>query len=336
MTYHVISLLNEGAYLSADAGFLVCQYKNGTTHRMPLGDVRAIIAAHPAISYSNACLARLLAQDSVVLHCDRHYKPVGWTVPLDRVIRSTVFEGQLAASPHFKADLWQALVLGKMHNQADTLTRLGLEHGLHQLIARPLASEANVARYYWSPYFKAIAAEWGKRERKGAASFENKALNYGYAVVATLVHRALLVHGLLPTLGLRHKHRYRSAPLVYDAMEPCRVIVDWLLAQWKALPQVANQPWASMSDEASDALFREWVAFLMQGLREWRLAPQRAGQAEKHTLKWLDAPDKLARGLAKAFEQGDVSAVWLPCLTETYHHAEGQGFSDDDDEPIDD
>jgi CRISP-associated protein Cas1 len=324
MAFHVISLLNEGAYLTCDKGHLVCQYREMQEEkRIPLSDVRAIVAAHPAISYSNQAVAKLLAQDTVILHCDRHYKPVGWTVPLDRVIRGPVFEGQLGASTDLKRALWKQLALGKMRNQANTLTWLQVDHKLHALVEKPLASEANVARYYWQPYFDAIGAEYGKRERKGAASFENKALNYGYAVMATLVHRALLIYGLLPNLGIHHLHRYRSAPLVYDVMEPCRVIVDWLLAQWKVLPRVQNLPWLQMDDSTADETFKDWIRFLMEGLRQWRL------KDGNRSLKWLDAPDKLAQSIAKAFEtssgENTLSHLWLPSILDTYHHPEGEG-----------
>jgi CRISP-associated protein Cas1 len=316
MSYHVISLLQEGAMIRADRGFLVCQYKDGTENRIALADVRAIVCAHPAIAFTNQAIARLLAQDSVILHCDRHYKPVGWSVPLDRVIRGTVFQRQVAAPHRFTQDLWRLLILAKMQNQADTLTQLQVDHTLHRLISRPLPNEANVARAFWKPYLTAIGAEFGRRERQGAASFENKALNYGYAVVATLVHRALLVHGLLPNLGIHHKFRYRSAPLVYDVMEPCRGIVDRCLADWRLQPTIAARPWATMSEPEAEVLFKDWVAALMNGLRRYRLRPNGGRQ----TLKWLDAPDRLARSLARCFEEESVTPLWTPSLAETYWH----------------
>lgn len=317
MTYHVISLLNEGVYISCDRGFLVCRYRDGKENRVALADVRAIIAAHPAISFSNQALSRLLAQDSVILHCDRSYKPVGWSIPLERVIRGIVFQNQLQSSESFKKVLWKGLSLGKMRNQAKTLSMLNVEHRLDSLIEKPLASESNVARYYWQPYFEAIGAEYGKRERKGAINFENMALNYGYAVIATLVHRSLLIYGLLPSLGIHHLFRYRSAPLVYDVMEPCRAIVDYLLALWKQQPQIAELKWTSMDEEESESHFKEWIAFFMQNLRTHRI------KGEKLTFKWLDVPDRTAKSVAKCFEMQSEEHLWLPGIQDTYFHPEG-------------
>jgi CRISPR-associated protein Cas1 len=328
MTYHVISILNEGAYISVDLGFLVCRYQDGRENRIPLPDVRGVIAAHPAIAFSNAALAKLLAQDSVVLHCNRQYKPVGWSVPLDRVIRGTVFTNQLNASKTFKRDLWEQLSTAKMRNQAEILTWLGIEHSLERLIQRALPSEANVARAYWKPYLTHIGAEFGKRERQGATSFENKALNYGYAVIATLIHRSVLIHGLLPSLGIHHVYRYRSAPLVYDLMEPYRAIVDYLLAKWRLLPEIHSLKWQKMNEAEAELVFKQWIHFFMEGLRTHRLAPRDS----KLTLKWLDAPDKGVRSVARCFEDSSLGALWLPTIQETYYHPETKDFADDGEE----
>jgi hypothetical protein len=124
----------------------------------------------------------------------------------------------------------------------------------------------------------------------------------------------VLVYGLLPNLGVHHLHRYRSAPLVYDVMEPCRVIVDWLLAKWKTLSRVANLRWKTMDDITAEDLFKDWIRFLMDGLRHWRL------KDGNRSLKWLDAPDRLAQSVARVFEQDNLNKLWLPSLTDSYYH----------------
>lgn len=218
MTFHIITIFNTGSRLSCERGFLVCKYPDDDEKRIALADVRSIVIANPAVSFTNECLARLLAQDSVVLHCDRQFKPIGWTVPLERVIRREVFLNQVAQAEEFTRSLWKRIVLRKMRNQAALLDYLNIDHTLHDLIEKPLANEANVARQFWGSYFQALGKRQ-KRERKGAESLENKALNYGYAVISTLAHRAILIHGLLPSLGIHHEARYRSHPLVYDLVE---------------------------------------------------------------------------------------------------------------------
>ena len=231
MSYHIMHLLSIGSRISVDRGFLVCSYPDDSSDRIAMADIRAIIAAAPGISFSNDAIARLLEQDSLILHCNRSYKPVGWSFPLTRVIREKAFTNQIAGNDEFTRSLWKIILRQKMLNQARLLDMLSLKHSLYKLIEKPLASEANVAKQFWQNYFKALNAPQ-TREYKMAESFENKALNYGYAVVSSLVLRSILVHGLLPDLGIHHKERYRSLPLVYDLQEPLRVFVELFLYQF--------------------------------------------------------------------------------------------------------
>src|SRR5579871_3050767 len=118
MTYHIITVLRPGARLSVDRGFLVCHYPDKTQNRLALADVRAIVIGVPAVSFTNECLARLMAQDSLVLHCDAHYKPIGWTASFDRVIRREVFANQITRNEAFQNNLWKTILKQKMLNQA--------------------------------------------------------------------------------------------------------------------------------------------------------------------------------------------------------------------------
>lgn len=318
MTFHVITILSPRCRLSVDRGFLCCHYHDEPEQRIALADVRALVIGVPSVSFSNECLARLLAQDAPVLHCDAHFKPIGWTISLDRVIRQEVFENQLKRDKGFQEALWRRIIHQKMCNQAAVLEALGVEHDLNRLIEKPLANEANVARQYWHLYFEALGTAQ-RRERKGADSFENKALNYGYAVLSTLVHRAILVYGMLPSLGVHHEYRYRSTPLVYDLMEPLRGFVDLLLARWR-------KEYAGTGDSDND--FQNWIRFLMDGLRCCRIA-----DAEKaYSYKLMDAVDTMVRSVAACFEEPGFSLrsfdkLWLPDVRHHYWHQASSSLS---------
>ncbi len=321
MTFHIITVFNTGSRLSCERGFLVCKYPDGNENRIALADVRGIVIANPAVSFTNECLARLLDQDSTVLHCDRHFKPIGWTVPLERVIRREVFLNQLAQEQDFNHLLWKSIVLRKMRNQAALLDYLNLDHNLHKLIEKPLANEANVSRQFWGSYFLALGKRQ-KRERRGAETFENKSLNYGYAVVSTLTHRAILIHGLLPSLGIHHEARYRSYPLVYDLMEPFRSFVDLLFYEWMQEQDLEDE----------EEQFKDWVRFLMNSLRECRIKHPE----DKHSYKLMDAVDCMVRGVAscfetKRFQSQSLDALWLPRLEAHYWLKAEAGEPDDED-----
>ena len=51
-------------------------------------------------------------------------------------------------------------------------------------------------------------------------------LNYGYALLRSLIARHLMNAGLLPTVGVFHRNCFNAFPLADDIMEPYRPFVD--------------------------------------------------------------------------------------------------------------
>ena len=85
--------------------------------------------------------------------------------------------------------------------------------------------EARAAAYYWKGIF--VDIDGFTREREGIPP--NNLLNYGYASLRAVVERALVISGLLPTLGIHHHNRYNAYCLADDIMEPYRPYVDELV-----------------------------------------------------------------------------------------------------------
>jgi CRISPR-associated protein Cas1 len=143
-------------------------------------------------------------------------------------------------------------------------------------------------------YFPSIGWTATKRDRKEDTA-PNQMLNYGYAVLAALCHRSLIVHGLLPQLGVHHKPRYRSDPLVYDLMEGFRPAVELMLAEFML---------------ESDVTLKAWAKKVATELRDRRV------RHRNHTLKLMDAIDASANSLARAYAEMSSLAFWLPELPE--------------------
>ncbi len=79
--------------------------------------------------------------------------------------------------------------------------------------------EGKAANHYW----KHVLDDF-KRERYGA--MPNNFLNFGYAVLRSIVARALVSSGLLTAMGIFHKNKYNPYCLADDVMEPYRPYVD--------------------------------------------------------------------------------------------------------------
>lgn len=294
-----------GSILSVDRGFLVCKYPDDTENRIALADVRALIICTQGVLFTNECLARLLEQDSVILHCNNKYKPIGWSVGLDRVVRSKAFENQIKQDKDFCHDLWDVILGKKFENHLYILEEMSIENNLNRLINKHLVSEANIAKQFWQGYFEGLGCPQ-KREHRGAENYANQALNYGYAVMATLIHRSILIHGLLPSLGIHHKERYNSAPLVYDLMEPMRGFVEYILYKFSE----------DEKESYENEDFKCWTKYLSNSLRECRI------DWDGYTNKLMDAVDVYVNSVTKSFISLNPDEAVVPSLNNHYWHSD--------------
>jgi CRISPR-associated protein Cas1 len=135
---------------------------------------------------------------------------------------------QLAASEPLKKQLWKQTVEQKIDNQKALLD-------LTNKVSEPLAEyrlsvksgdtsnrEGVAAQFYWKHLFDNFS-----RQRNGEEP--NSLLNFGYAVLRSIVARALISSGLLPVLGIFHRNKYNPYCLADDIMEPYRPFVDKLV-----------------------------------------------------------------------------------------------------------
>lgn len=237
----------------------------------------------------------MMETDAIVLHCNERYQPCGWTAPLARVVDLQTFQHQTAQPTRLNERLWREMLRAKTLNQSRVLQHKQLRSPhLELALKHGDIDESNCARRYWQLYFPSIGWTATKRDRKEDTA-PNQMLNYGYAVLAALCHRSLIVHGLLPQLGVHHKPRYRSDPLVYDLMEGFRPAVELMLAEFMREPDVTMKAWAKK---------------VATELRDRRVRHRSC------TLKMMDAIDASANSLARAYAELSSIPFWLPELPE--------------------
>lgn len=293
MSFHVLHVFQHGAILAKEQGFIVCRSESGEERRLPHQDIRAVIIAARGVTLTSRFVSAILEGEGIILHCDERYQPCGITCALGRVIDRNAFLRQASQPIRLNARLWQKMLCGKTENQIAVLRHLGLSCAyLDAALRTGKIDEGNAARRYWQLYFPALGFPDTGRDRKENSS-PNQMLNYGYAVLAALCHRSLLIHGLLPTLGVQHTTRYRSTPLVFDTMEPFRPVVDLLLARF------LKEPVHDM---------KAWTKYIGTALREHRMAHKR------YSLKLMDAIDASACSLARAYAENSATPFWTPQL----------------------
>ncbi len=293
MSHHILHIFQHGALLGRERGFIVCRVKDQPDKTLPLDDIRAVIIAARGVTLSSAFLSGLMENDAIVLHCDEAYQPCGWTAPLGRVVDLRAFQHQTARPRRLNERLWREMLRMKTLNQSRVLQyrQLRSPH-LELALESGQIDEGNCARRYWQLFFPAIGWSATRRDRKENTP-PNQMLNYGYAVLAALCHRSLIVHGLLPQLGVHHLPRNRSDPLVYDLMESFRPAVELMLAEFMV---------------AADASMKAWTRKVGTDLKERRV---KHGQ---YTLKLMDAIDAAANSLARSYAEMSAAEFWLPEL----------------------
>ncbi|WP_430937366.1 type II CRISPR-associated endonuclease Cas1 [Saccharicrinis sp. 156] len=103
-------------------------------------------------------------------------------------------------------------------------------------------------------------------------NIHNAHLNYCYAILRSIVARALVGSGLLPTLGIFHRNKYNAYCLADDIMEPYRPFCDELVyGMWKKGEikdvEITREHKAKLLSIASmDVLFDKQKSPLMVGL----------------------------------------------------------------------
>lgn len=218
------------AYLKTINEQMVIEMQDsGETKLVPIEDIRLLILDHQQITITQAVIAKLLSNNAAVITCDNTHHPTGLMLNLDgNTLQSQKFQAQVEASVPLKKQLWQQTVMAKIENQAALLKTQSTEYRLLNTYAKDVKSgdsdncEGKAAAYYWKRIFPDFLEF--RRERYGPPP--NNLLNYGYAILRSVVARSLVASGLLPTLGIFHRNQYNAYCLADDIMEPYRPFVD--------------------------------------------------------------------------------------------------------------
>lgn len=202
---------------------------------IPIEDIGIVLLEHDQITISHPCLNALVENNVAVITCNDKKMPSGMLMPLDGAhTQSERFKYQIEATIPLKKQLWQQTIKQKIENQAQLLEHIGKDAAPMYYWMEKVKSgdvdnmEARAAVYYWSKVFEDHYPNF-KRHREGEKP--NNLLNYGYAILRSIVARALVSSGLLPTLGIFHRNKYNAFCLADDIMEPYRPFVDYLVFQ---------------------------------------------------------------------------------------------------------
>lgn len=203
--------------------------------QIPIEDIGIIVLEHPQITITHVLIDKLLQNNTAIVTCNNKFMPAGLILPFEgNTLLSDRYKDQIEASEPLKKNLWQQTVQTKIRNQAAVLEKHGLENKSMKIWANEVTSgdtqnhEGIAARYYWDHIFSGITVAF-KRHRKGEQP--NNALNFTYAILRSIIARALTGSGLLPALGIHHRNKYNAYSLADDIMEPYRPFADDIILE---------------------------------------------------------------------------------------------------------
>lgn len=218
-------LITQPAYLHVEQAALLVEQEEAV--RVPLEDIAVVVLDHPQITLTHPLLAACAEQGIALYSTGPDHHPNGVHLPFlqhTRTVRMWRLQ-QAASRPRIK-QLWAQIIRQKITNQALALHLSGASggQGLEVMVQRvrsgdPDNLESQAALYYFPRLF-------GRQFHRKQHSWANSALNYGYAILRGAIARAVVAHGLHPSLGLFHDSERNAFNLVDDLIEPFRPLVD--------------------------------------------------------------------------------------------------------------
>lgn len=194
--------------------------------RVSIEDLGVLILDHSQITITHYLLQQIMQNGGAVVSCDDKHIPYSISLPFTSNTQHTQrIRQQAKQTQQQKNRLWKQVVIAKITNQAAVLKSINMRAdkliGFSQQVKTGDSTnrEGIAAKIYWSDLFGDFI-----RERHGHTP--NHLLNYGYAILRSMVCRALTRYGLHLALGIHHIGKYNPTCLADDMMEPYRPYID--------------------------------------------------------------------------------------------------------------
>jgi len=200
--------------------------------RVSFEDIAVIVLNHREITLTHPVLSACAEYGIGLYSTGDNHQPNGVFLPFLQHSRATRMQRlQIALDKPTAKRAWAIIVKSKIRNQAQCMRLLGVSdpERLASYASRVRSGdgdnmEAQASAYYFPQVF-------GRSFHRSKVVWVNAALNYGYAVMRGACARALVAHGMLPSIGLFHSSEQNAFNLADDLIEPYRPIVDLYVAE---------------------------------------------------------------------------------------------------------
>ena len=203
--------------------------------RIFIDEISILIIENPAISLTGCLLSELIRKKIKVIFCDERHNPQAELISYyGSHDSSRKLRHQLRWSDEIKNEVWMRILSEKIRMQAIFLRDLE-KNEASQLIFSYLneltdTDEHNREGHAAKVYFNAL---FGLDFTRDNDCVINAALNYGYAILLSLMNREVVSAGYLTQLGLFHDNVFNPFNFSCDLMEPFRILIDRFVYEMK-------------------------------------------------------------------------------------------------------
>ena len=204
--------------------------KNEEELLVPISDMNTIILDNYKITLSVHLMIELTKQNVNIVVCNLEHLPHALIIPFGGASQTSInIRKQIEWDEMRKAFVHQSIIKAKIKNQLTLLktinkntdTILKLEQYMEEVA---LSDKTNREGLAAKMYFKAI---FGNEFKRFDDDIINAGLNYGYAILRSLISKTILVKGYHTSLGFFHKGPNNLFNLSDGFIETFRPIVDY-------------------------------------------------------------------------------------------------------------
>lgn len=207
---------------------------NKQVNKISLKDILAIIIENCRCKITGILQLRLSEKNIPLIICNEKHQPVLHSLGLYNHFQVAMRINEQVKWLDIKKDeIWEKIVIQKIKNQRNllqfleksesTASKLKMyEENISKEKKEAEHQEAIAARMYFQELF-------GKNFKRFNDDGINSALNYGYALLRSLISSKIVAKGFHPSLGIHHKSQFNNYNFADDIIEIFRPMVDYVV-----------------------------------------------------------------------------------------------------------
>jgi CRISP-associated protein Cas1 len=222
-------IINKRAKLETKLGYLVIREKE--EEKIFLSEIDSLIIETPSVAITGMLLNEVVKRGINVIFCDEKHLPFSQLVSIySNTNKNENISKQIKWNDKIKSLVWQEIIKEKIRLQAKNLALRNLTKQQNMLMDYYKKVEENDKTnregHSAKVYFNSIFFDGFTRD---ADCCLNLALNYGYAILTSMITREIVNMGFLTEIGIWHCNDNNKFNFSSDLIEPFRPIVDYLV-----------------------------------------------------------------------------------------------------------